>query len=189
MNIGRLLASVGITVGIGLGLAAMPTVNAVAEEKKPNIVFIMSDDVGIWNIGAYSRGMMAGRTPNLDQTRQRRNAVHRLLCRGELHGGSRRVHHRRVADTHGPHHRRPSRRGRRAAGRGGDPCDGAQDHGLCHRPVRQEPSRRSQQVSADGPRLRRVFRLSVSPRRDGGSCAPRLSAGIVERRRSAQHGA
>jgi len=36
-------------------------------QKKPNIVTIMSDDVGIWNIGAYHRGMMAGRTPNLDK--------------------------------------------------------------------------------------------------------------------------
>jgi arylsulfatase A-like enzyme len=34
---------------------------------QPNIVVIMSDDVGIWNIGAYHRGMMAGRTPNLDK--------------------------------------------------------------------------------------------------------------------------
>jgi arylsulfatase A-like enzyme len=36
-------------------------------QKKPNIVFIMGDDIGIWNIGAYHRGMMAGRTPNLDK--------------------------------------------------------------------------------------------------------------------------
>jgi len=35
--------------------------------KKPNIVFIMGDDVGWFNIGAYHRGMMAGRTPNLDK--------------------------------------------------------------------------------------------------------------------------
>ena len=34
--------------------------------KKPNIVFIMGDDVGWFNIGAYHRGIMAGRTPNLD---------------------------------------------------------------------------------------------------------------------------
>src|SRR5438046_2753506 len=34
--------------------------------KKPNIVFIMGDDIGMWNIGAYHRGMMAGKTPNLD---------------------------------------------------------------------------------------------------------------------------
>jgi arylsulfatase A-like enzyme len=38
-----------------------------AQTQKPNIVVIMADDVGIWNIGAYHRGMMAGRTPNLDQ--------------------------------------------------------------------------------------------------------------------------
>src|SRR5438045_8351 len=40
---------------------------AQAADKKPNIVFIMGDDVGMWNIGAYHRGMMAGRTPNLDK--------------------------------------------------------------------------------------------------------------------------
>jgi arylsulfatase A-like enzyme len=38
-----------------------------AQDKKPNILFIMGDDIGMWNIGAYSRGMMAGRTPNLDK--------------------------------------------------------------------------------------------------------------------------
>jgi arylsulfatase A-like enzyme len=35
--------------------------------KKPNIVVIMTDDVGSWNIGAYHRGLMAGRTPNIDK--------------------------------------------------------------------------------------------------------------------------
>ncbi len=35
--------------------------------KKPNVVVIMADDVGIWNIGAYHRGMMAGKTPHLDK--------------------------------------------------------------------------------------------------------------------------
>jgi arylsulfatase len=36
-------------------------------QQRPNIVVIMGDDIGIWNIGAYHRGMMAGRTPNLDK--------------------------------------------------------------------------------------------------------------------------
>jgi arylsulfatase A-like enzyme len=40
---------------------------AAAQEKKPNVVFIMGDDIGWFNIGAYHRGIMAGRTPNLDQ--------------------------------------------------------------------------------------------------------------------------
>jgi arylsulfatase len=35
--------------------------------KKPNIVFIMGDDIGWFNIGAYHRGMMSGKTPNLDK--------------------------------------------------------------------------------------------------------------------------
>src|SRR5688500_12872153 len=39
---------------------------AIAQQQ-PNIVVIMGDDIGIWNIGAYHRGMMAGRTPNLDK--------------------------------------------------------------------------------------------------------------------------
>jgi len=38
-----------------------------AQQARPNVVVIMGDDIGIWNIGAYHRGMMAGRTPNLDQ--------------------------------------------------------------------------------------------------------------------------
>src|SRR4051794_14588234 len=38
-----------------------------AQDKKPNILVIMGDDIGMWNIGAYHRGMMAGRTPNLDK--------------------------------------------------------------------------------------------------------------------------
>ncbi len=41
--------------------------SAYAADKKPNIVFIMGDDIGMYNIGAYHRGMMAGRTPNLDK--------------------------------------------------------------------------------------------------------------------------
>ncbi len=35
--------------------------------KKPNILFIMGDDIGWFNIGAYHRGIMSGKTPNLDK--------------------------------------------------------------------------------------------------------------------------
>jgi arylsulfatase A-like enzyme len=35
--------------------------------RKPNIVFIMGDDIGWFNIGAYHQGIMAGRTPNIDR--------------------------------------------------------------------------------------------------------------------------
>src|SRR5215467_13073007 len=39
----------------------------VGNNSMPNIVFIMADDIGWFNIGAYHRGMMAGRTPNIDR--------------------------------------------------------------------------------------------------------------------------
>ena len=48
-------------------VATAPAAPEKGEAKKPNIVVIMGDDIGIWNIGAYHRGMMAGRTPNLDK--------------------------------------------------------------------------------------------------------------------------
>src|SRR5271157_5585559 len=38
-----------------------------ADAKKPNIIFIMGDDVGCFNIGAYHRGIMSGKTRNLDK--------------------------------------------------------------------------------------------------------------------------
>ena len=34
-------------------------------DKKPNILVIWGDDIGMWNVGAYTHGMM-GRTPNID---------------------------------------------------------------------------------------------------------------------------
>jgi arylsulfatase len=38
-----------------------------AAGSKPNIVVIMGDDIGWFNIGAYHQGIMAGKTPNLDK--------------------------------------------------------------------------------------------------------------------------
>jgi len=35
--------------------------------KKPNIVILWGDDIGIWNISHFSRGMMGYRTPNIDR--------------------------------------------------------------------------------------------------------------------------
>jgi len=46
--------------------AASP--QAVAQQQRPpNVLVIMGDDVGWFNIGAYHRGIMSGKTPNLDQ--------------------------------------------------------------------------------------------------------------------------
>jgi arylsulfatase A-like enzyme len=58
----RLGLSVAVAAFVGGSLPA-----TAQDAQKPNIVVIMGDDIGIWNIGAYHRGMMAGRTPNLDK--------------------------------------------------------------------------------------------------------------------------
>jgi arylsulfatase A-like enzyme len=55
-----------ITSALALPIA-FGTANAQAPAKKPNILVIMGDDVGWFNVGAYHRGMMSGKTPNLDR--------------------------------------------------------------------------------------------------------------------------
>jgi Sulfatase len=40
---------------------------AIAQQQKPNILVIMGDDIGYWNIRAYNRGQMGYRTPNIDR--------------------------------------------------------------------------------------------------------------------------
>src|SRR6476660_8851471 len=47
--------------------SAIVAVAAEAQTQKPNILVIMGDDVGYWNISAYNRGMMGFRTPNIDR--------------------------------------------------------------------------------------------------------------------------
>jgi len=41
-----------------------------AQNKKPNILVIWGDDIGQDNISAYHRGLMGGRTPNIDRIAQ-----------------------------------------------------------------------------------------------------------------------
>ncbi len=43
------------------------SVNAPAQKGKPNILIIWGDDVGMWNLSCYHRGMMGGSTPNIDR--------------------------------------------------------------------------------------------------------------------------
>src|SRR5207244_6302570 len=57
----------GLPVLVALFTVVAVMVAPAVAQPKPNIVVIMGDDIGIWNIGAYHRGMMAGKTPNLDK--------------------------------------------------------------------------------------------------------------------------
>lgn len=44
---------------------------ALGQEKKPNILFIMGDDIGFMQPGCYHRGLMIGETPNIDRLAER----------------------------------------------------------------------------------------------------------------------
>ncbi len=47
--------------------AALCSMSFLTHAKQPNIIVIMGDDIGWFNIGAYHQGMMSGKTPNLDK--------------------------------------------------------------------------------------------------------------------------
>jgi arylsulfatase A-like enzyme len=63
-----LLALLGISGSGHPAFAQQPQQNpAPSSGSKPNILVIMADDVGMWNLSTYHRGMMGGRTPNIDR--------------------------------------------------------------------------------------------------------------------------
>jgi arylsulfatase A-like enzyme len=60
---GKLFGVMAVLVVLGFAVAP----SALAQAKQPNILVIMGDDIGMANVGVYSHGMMAGKTPNLDK--------------------------------------------------------------------------------------------------------------------------
>ncbi len=50
------------------GMLSLPSpAQQTGAPGRPNILVIMADDIGYWNISAYNRGMMGYRTPNIDR--------------------------------------------------------------------------------------------------------------------------
>lgn len=57
-----------ITIGTLLACLVIVAGGAVAQSPdRPNILMIMTDDVGYWNVAAYSHGLMGVPTPNIDR--------------------------------------------------------------------------------------------------------------------------
>ena len=69
-----LLTGTSIVATAGL-LSAAASTSARAQQptpaapagRRPNILVIFGDDIGLWNVSAYNRGMMGYRTPNIDR--------------------------------------------------------------------------------------------------------------------------
>ena len=113
---------------------------AFAQQQKPNILVIMGDDIGYWNISAYNRGMMGYRTPNID----------RIASEGAIftdYYGQQSCTAGRAAFITG---QSPLRTGllevglpgaSRSVGEGSNPRRPAQAARLRHGTIRQEPSR------------------------------------------------
>ena len=81
--------------------------SAQQQQQRPNIVAIMGDDIGWFNIGAYHRGIMAGRTPNLDQLASE-GLMFTDYYAEPSHGWTCQLHYWRTADPHRPDNGRSS---------------------------------------------------------------------------------
>jgi Sulfatase len=64
---GSVLAASALSAGGLTSTAQAQQQTGQPPSQRPNIVFIMGDDIGWFNLGAYHRGIMASRTPNLDK--------------------------------------------------------------------------------------------------------------------------
>ena len=79
-------------------VASMPA--AAQQQQKPNILFIMGDDIGWMQPSIYHQGLMVGETPNIDRIGQEGARFIRLLRRAELHGRAQFVLHRHASAAH-----------------------------------------------------------------------------------------
>ena len=156
---------------------------AQSQQKKPNILILWGDDIGIWNISHFSRGMMGYQTPNIDRVGEGRGDLHRLLRAAELHRRPRVLHHRPEPDSHGPDQGRHARRRRRPAARKTRPLP------KCSSRWATPPASSARTIWATETntcrraRLRRILRQSLSPERRGRTGTARLSQRIRNSRR------
>ena len=154
------------------GRALNRRVALIRLDAKPNILFIMGDDIGWMQPSIYHRGLAVGETPNIDRIGQEGAIFMHYYAEQSCTAG-------RNAFFTGMH---PLRTGMIPPQLPGQPVLPAARHPgarlvparprLQHRRVRQEPPGRSHRRPADGARLPRVLGLSVSPGRDAGGELP-----------------
>ena len=155
---------------VALALVAGP---AFAQDKKPNILFIMGDDIGWMQPSIYHRGLMVGETPNIDRIGNEGAIFMDYVAMQSCTSG-------RNAFFTGMY---PLAHGHDPAAAAGQPVLSAARHPgarqvpagsrLHHRRVWQEPPRRPYRCAADRARLPGVLGLPVPPGRDAAGELPR----------------
>ena len=153
-------------------IVALAAISAQAQDKKPNILFIMGDDIGWMQPSCYHRGLMVGETPNIDRIANEGGMFMHYYAESSCTAG-------RCAFFTGMHPYRagmvlPQLPGAISYLRPGTPClaQFLYEPGLHHRRVRQEPPGRSSGFAADRARLPGVLGLPLSPGRDAAGELP-----------------
>src|SRR4029453_7103450 len=72
--------------------------------EKPNVLLIMADDIGWFDVGAYHRGLMGTRTPNIDRIAAEGVMFTDAYAQASCTAGAGGVHHRSASDAHRPDH-------------------------------------------------------------------------------------
>ena len=68
MSLSRTVLTAGAALAALASTTALTAPSAMAQTtSKPNIMFIMGDDIGWMQVGAYHRGIALGETPNIDR--------------------------------------------------------------------------------------------------------------------------
>ncbi len=68
MSFKRGIFAAGAALAALATASALPATSAMAQDKsKPNVMFIMGDDIGWMQPSIYHRGLMVGETPNIDR--------------------------------------------------------------------------------------------------------------------------
>ena len=154
------------------GLLASTSMVHAQDQAKPNILFIMGDDIGWMQPSIYHRGLMVGETPNIDRIGQEGAKFTTYYAEQSCTAG-------RNAFFTGMH---PLRTGMIPPQLPGSPLSQARHPGACmvparsrlqHWRVRQEPPRRPHGGSADRARFPPVLGISLPPRRNAGGELPR----------------
>ena len=166
-------ALLGATTLVSLSLSGPASTPAVAQTpQKPNILFIMGDDIGWMQPRIYHQGLMVGETPNIDRIGQEGAKFMHYYAEQSCTAG-------RNAFFTGMNPLRtgmipPQLPGSPTYLLPGTPVDRmvpARPR-LQHRRVRQKSPGRPHRRVADRPRLPRVLGLSVPPGCDAGRELP-----------------